>query len=155
MRNDKVHVMKVMINGCFGGFGFSDTFVKEYTQRKGLDIWVIGGVNELLGPTYSLVPPEERIDKGESSIGVKGWHEMSLEERQAWNAKYSEQTFSPSDIKRDDELAIQIVEELGAKECSARFANIDVVEIPDDVKWHIEEYDGSEWIAEDHRTWGR
>ena len=27
------------------------------------------------------------------------------------------------------------------------------VEIPDDVEWQIEEYDGSEWIAEKHRIW--
>jgi len=27
------------------------------------------------------------------------------------------------------------------------------VEIPDDVKWHIHEYDGLEHVAEDHRTW--
>ncbi len=28
-----------------------------------------------------------------------------------------------------------------------------VVVVPDDVKWHIEEYDGVEWVAEDHRVW--
>jgi hypothetical protein len=27
------------------------------------------------------------------------------------------------------------------------------VEIPGDVSWHIGEYDGVEWVAEDHRTW--
>jgi len=25
--------------------------------------------------------------------------------------------------------------------------------VPDDVKWHIAEFDGWEWVAEDHRTW--
>ena len=33
------------------------------------------------------------------------------------------------------------------------YARLKVIEIPDDVKWHIEEYDGVEWVAEDHRTW--
>jgi hypothetical protein len=28
-----------------------------------------------------------------------------------------------------------------------------VVEIPDDVNWQVEEYDGMEHIAEKHRTW--
>lgn len=28
-----------------------------------------------------------------------------------------------------------------------------VVEIPDDVQWEIEEYDGMEWISEVHRQW--
>ena len=32
-------------------------------------------------------------------------------------------------------------------------AELLVVEIPDDVEWYIEEYDGREWIAERHRVW--
>jgi hypothetical protein len=31
--------------------------------------------------------------------------------------------------------------------------NLGIAIVPDDVKWHIEEYDGSEHVAEDHRTW--
>jgi hypothetical protein len=31
--------------------------------------------------------------------------------------------------------------------------NLKVVEVPDDVKWHIHEYDGGDHVAEDHRTW--
>jgi len=27
------------------------------------------------------------------------------------------------------------------------------VEVPDDVDWYVEEYDGLEHIAERHRTW--
>ena len=33
------------------------------------------------------------------------------------------------------------------------YAELVVVEIPDDVKWHIEEDDGREWVAEDRRIW--
>jgi len=33
------------------------------------------------------------------------------------------------------------------------YAELKVVEIPDDADWYIEEYDGSEWVAELHRTW--
>ena len=58
------------------------------------------------------------------------------------------------DIPRNHPLLIKVVEELGDK-ASGRFACLEVVEIPDDVEWQIEEYDGSEWIAEKHRTWGR
>jgi len=28
-----------------------------------------------------------------------------------------------------------------------------VVEIPDDIEFVIEEYDGIEWVAEKHRVW--
>ena len=34
-----------------------------------------------------------------------------------------------------------------------RWTILKVVEIPDDVEWELEEYDGLEWVAEKHRTW--
>ena len=56
------------------------------------------------------------------------------------------------DIERNDPILIQVVEEMGI-EANGRHAELKVVEIPDDVEWLIEEYDGSEWVAEQHRTW--
>jgi hypothetical protein len=32
-------------------------------------------------------------------------------------------------------------------------ARLKIIEIPDDIEWHIEEYDGLEHIDENHRTW--
>lgn len=56
-------------------------------------------------------------------------------------------------IPRDDPTLIQIIEELGSDRVSGPFAHIEIVEIPDDVNWFVEEYDGSEWVAERHRKW--
>lgn len=56
------------------------------------------------------------------------------------------------EIPRDDPILVGIVEELG-EAASGNFANLNVVEIPADVNWYIEEYDGLEWVAERHRTW--
>lgn len=56
------------------------------------------------------------------------------------------------EIKRDDPLLIQVVEELGDG-ADTRVSSLKIVEIPDGVEWIVEEYDGSEWIAEEHRTW--
>lgn len=33
------------------------------------------------------------------------------------------------------------------------FDGLKAVDVPDDVDWVIEEYDGTEWVAERHRTW--
>lgn len=57
-----------------------------------------------------------------------------------------------SDLLRDDPLLVKLVEQYG-KDSWGRFAELKIVEIPMDVKWHIAEYDGLEHIAEDHRTW--
>lgn len=60
--------------------------------------------------------------------------------------------FSDRDIPRDDHVLIQVVEELG-HDADGDCANLKIVEIPDDVEWHIAEYDGSEHVAENHRKW--
>lgn len=57
------------------------------------------------------------------------------------------------DIPRDDPDFVAVVEELGAAQASGRYASLRVVEIPADVEWEIEEYDGAEHVAEAHRTW--
>ena len=56
------------------------------------------------------------------------------------------------EIERNDPFLIQVVEELGF-EASDLFSELKVVEIPDDVDWIIQDYDGREWVAEKHRTW--
>ena len=55
-------------------------------------------------------------------------------------------------IPRDDPHLVAVVDELG-READGFFAVLKIVEIPDDVQWQIEDYDGSEWVAEKHRTW--
>lgn len=64
----------------------------------------------------------------------------------------NDEDFWDRDIPRDDPYLVKIVEELGL-EANGDFAHLKIVEIPADVKWQIEEYDGIEWIAEKHRTW--
>lgn len=61
--------------------------------------------------------------------------------------------FYDRNIPRNDVALVQVVEEMGAM-ANGAFAKLKIVDIPDDVKWQIEEYDGNEWIAESHRTWG-
>ena len=55
-------------------------------------------------------------------------------------------------IDRKDSALVQVVEELGYK-ANTRHSELKVVEIPDNVDWDIGEYDGTEWVAEKHRTW--
>jgi hypothetical protein len=73
-----------------------------------------------------------------------------------WNETwgfYENGGFYDREIPRDDKDLIDIVESLGDK-ANGNFADLQIVEIPDGVDWEVEEYDGNEWIAESHRTWG-
>ena len=63
-----------------------------------------------------------------------------------------ENFFFESDIPRDDELLVEIVQRMGAA-ANGKFSSLKVVEIPDGVNWYIEEYDGREHVAERHQTW--
>jgi hypothetical protein len=63
-----------------------------------------------------------------------------------------EQDYSYYDIERNDQHLVRVVEELG-DDANGRFSELKVVDIPDDVEWQIDEYDGAEWVAEKHRTW--
>lgn len=57
-----------------------------------------------------------------------------------------------SGIDRDNPHLVQAVGELG-EAASCTYANLVVVEIPDDAKWYVHEYDGYETVYEHHRSW--
>lgn len=72
-----------------------------------------------------------------------------------WNEQwkyYEGGDFYDHGIERDDPDLVRIVETMGDK-ANSGYADLHIVEIPDDVQWEIEEYDGNEWVAEVHRTW--
>ncbi len=70
-----------------------------------------------------------------------------------WNQTYGfYEEFMDRDIPRNDKDLVEIVESLGSL-ANGFCASLRIVEIPDDVEWHISEYDGIEHIAENHRTW--
>lgn len=56
------------------------------------------------------------------------------------------------EVARNDPVLVQVVSELG-EQANGKYAKLKIVEVPRYVKWHIQEYDGREWVAEDHRTW--
>lgn len=70
----------------------------------------------------------------------------------AGHLKDEEYNLSEYDIERNDPALVQAVEELGI-EANSQYSSLKVVEIPDDVKWYVSEYDGWETIHEEHRTW--
>lgn len=68
------------------------------------------------------------------------------------NEVKEENGFGEWEIERNDPVLVEVVEQLGDL-ANGHYSKLKVVEIPDDVKWTIEEYDGNEWVAEQHRKW--
>jgi hypothetical protein len=87
---------------------------------------------------------------------LKGF-KLITEDRGLYSLHYrdsvsNDNLISDYNIARNDPELVQVVEELGAA-ANDRHADLKIVEIPDNISWEICEYDGSEWVAETHRTW--
>jgi hypothetical protein len=67
-------------------------------------------------------------------------------------AGITDPNFHSRHIPRDDEHLIAVVE-LMSTEANNRYSELKIVDVPDDVNWYVEEYDGREWVAERHQTW--
>lgn len=133
---------KVVINTCYGGFSLSQKAVKRYLELNNLGMYCYKGF-----PTkgYTKIKSEDfgksllvyyvTKDLGEFTENIEGHY-----------------YFSDREIERDDKVLIRVVEEMG-EEANGSYALLKIVDIPDDVEWEIEDYDGVEWVSEVHRRW--
>jgi len=123
--------MRVVINSDFGGPSLSRLAFELLLTRKGIEYDIVGGDTP-----------------SDGSIFI---HESFYHKGHAGN-----NSFYLSDIdymmNRADPDLIYVIETLG-DEANGPCASLKVIEIPDDIQWQINEYDGREWIAEEHRTW--
>ena len=120
--------MKVVINRCHGGFGLSDEAFELLLAKKNIE-W-------------------EKVDTGKTF----GFSRMVYYRK--GHANEDEHYLSDYDFydDRSDRDLIEVVETIGSA-ANGWAAELKVVEIPDDVEWDVDEYDGLEWVAERHRTW--
>jgi hypothetical protein len=116
--------MKIAINKQHGGFGLSDEAFEALLKRKGIE-----------------------FEMAESEFGHSNYYAKG----HTGDDEYFISQYEYYEPRNDPDL-IAVIEEFG-KKADGFAASLRIVEIPDDVKWQIEEYDGLEWIAEKHRTW--
>jgi hypothetical protein len=64
----------------------------------------------------------------------------------------NDQHWNSREIARDDPALVAVIRDLG-EQAAGPHAELKIVSIPADVAWQIDEYDGWEWVAEQHRTW--
>ena len=137
--------MKIVLNKCYGGFGLSPIAIKEYLKLKGKDCFfyqkdyktgMLNRVSVEVATTYDI------------SL-TKDYGEQIKEDWKSFDADY----FYYNDIERTDLDLIKVVETLGESISSGSCAKLKVVEIPDDIEYEIDEYDGIESIHETHRSW--
>lgn len=120
-------VTKAVINRCYGGFGLSPQAFEMLLDRKGIE--------------YEKTSSRQCRDE-DCDYYRKG--HVGENEHYLWYYQFSDD--------RSDADLIAVVEHFG-KDANGWASDLRIVEIPDDVEWYVEEYDGMEHVAEVHRTW--
>jgi hypothetical protein len=125
--------MKIILNKCYGGFGISLDGYLLYAKKKGIE-----------------------LDVYHNGVLINNPHKF-LESRKPYVTEFYYKTktgkrFYLHTENRDDETLIKVVKELGEK-ANGIYADLKIVEIPDNMQYSIEEYDGIETLHEYHNWW--
>lgn len=159
---------KVVINKCYGGFSVSPEVAVELfkVENKVDKVYIYDEIIE--DSCDSIMYEYKRIDNFEfdefgnfNNIDIGGWNTYITTYDFGELVKYKDLEGNKSkylltaqqDVDREDVNLINMIEKLGSNRCSGDCAKLKIIEIPKDVKYEIQDYDGNEWIAERHRTW--
>lgn len=137
---------KVVVNRCFGGFGLSIEAQNLYAKKKGFELF------HYTQTKYERSGGIEEYKKIDESSDALFTYSFTKDLGDTISKFTSENYWYYGDIERDDAALVEVVEELGQK-ANSRFSKLEVVEIPDDICWKIDEYDGMETVEECHRSW--
>lgn len=133
--------MKVVLNSCYGGFGLSDEAYEKLNE------WGI--------PIQAYISPERNPDTGLYILKLEDEGEVifdnTLSKDSVCCGRYWD-SWTRDKESRSHPLVVRVVEELGER-ANGVHAKLRIADIPDDIEWKIDEYDGIEHIAESHRTW--
>ena len=145
--------MKIAINKCYGGFGLSPIATQLYLKKLGKECFFYKQTKYHFNKDSNGKDEHTKITLAEAeecnfiSVYTK---DMGDKFEKHNNDYFWYDSFYD---KRNDKLLIETIEELGEEKASAKLAKIRIIEIPDDVKWILDDYDGIESIHEEHRSW--
>jgi len=133
--------MKVAINKCFGGFGLSLEAFEWLIKNKG---WKVTSYCKN-GNGYDD-PNADLVDH------------RTAPEANKYPSLYSKLKYYPIKSYYREEFrtnpdVIEVIEKLGEK-ANGDCASLAIVDIPEDINWEIDEYDGIESVREISRSWG-
>lgn len=141
---------KVVVNRCYGGFGLSPKALVRVAEKLGRECYFARHIREFSSDyskitleKFEIVPAEQAdmwthaFSISDAEKAIKNWNEYAIPDFQE---------------DRSNPILVEVVEELG-EEADGDCAKLEVVQIPDDVDWYIDEYDGMEHVAERHQKW--
>jgi len=146
---------KIVINRCYGGFGISNEALLELINMKSKIVKKMsiikyyGGENPNFKDTWK---EEWNKDKINLKPFKEGFFEHPYYKGILYHNEFVYFIEDCSEIRSNEDL-IKVVEKLKEK-ASGKLSELIIVEIPEDVDYEIDDYDGMETIHEEHRSWG-
>jgi len=149
--------MEIIINSKYGGYGLSPLATMELAKKKGKECYFF----EYNFKDKIYIPLT--IEQAETTFL---WHAYSVPNPQDYklhdsdpnglfisaNKRAEKIAINDCSDNRTDSDLVAVVKKLG-KLANGPYADLEIVEIPDEVDYEIAEYDGLEHIAESHRKW--
>ena len=138
--------MKIAVNKCFGGFGLSPKAIKMIMKRKGMNCYPYIQTKYIFRDGYQEY----------TRVGIEALDDLFVSFSKTDLGKTTpsipnEDYWSFYKLERNDKDLVEVIEELG-DEASGRLSKVVLVEVPDDVNWEIDDYDGIETVHEVHRS---
>jgi hypothetical protein len=148
--------MKLVKNDCYGGFSLSPSAYKFIADELGKEIFF-----------FELTEDEKEITLKEAEKTMSFYvytvrnprdYKLEVPDKDGLYTSANERAerislpdYSDYENRTRPEL-VKAVEVLGEK-ANGRFADLVIIEIPDDIEYDIDEYDGIETVHELHRSW--
>ena len=130
--------MKIILNKCYGGFDVSKEAYMLYAKKKKLELYQYAIDFANSKKIIYKKTNDETIFKNYFIKDMGATLKIS-------NEDYKKYSLYLDNEHRRDPILIEVVEELGDK-ASGMFGKLEVVEIPDNCYYKIDEYDGIETI---------
>lgn len=158
--------MKIILNKDYGGFSVSLMAYKLYAEKKGIELYAYyrdysnylsQGVIVYRKIDWTVPSLLEYYNNGLSSVYcfTKNLGESiieSKENKEEVNEIFVKYSFYLGKQNREDPILIEVVEELGNK-ANGSFSDLKVVEIPDELDYVIDNYDGYETLHQRVKIW--
>lgn len=147
--------MKIILNKCYGGFEVSPAGYKLYAKKKGFELYPYV-LKAAPGFEYNVESYYYKKIKWEE-IGHSSIHYLKKDygdkiSRELFKEIADDDYFWINSTYRTDSTLIEVVEELGQK-ASGPCGELRIVEIPDDLDYVIDEYDGIETLHQRVKEW--
>jgi hypothetical protein len=142
---------KIVLNKCYGGFGIS--------LEAALWLFEKGFYDKENNAEYKLTLKKVFKNTKDQDEYINKWEKYQKTGEKDfdlfWAMTPDKEYLLDTTLRnaRDDDTLVKCVETLGEK-ANGKHAKLRIVQIPNNVNWEIDEYDGIESVEEKHQSWG-